>query len=597
MSIPLTKLTGRGAVLALAATMATPPQGRGDPPELRLLALSGQQAPGTEPGVTFFNSLEDDFGTAPRIDGQGRIVFAPFLSGPGLTLNEQAIYFEQGGTLELVMRNGDPAPGAGPGATFATSGFFSLAPTVMAGRIAFRGVAAVPGQPVPSGGIWTGEPQDLQLFALANTQAPGLPSGVNLGIAGFIFNSSGHTLLGSFLSGSGVTADNDESLWSDRGGSLQLLLREGDAAPGTGAVFGAASSIFAPGGLRAFNFNSQSRIALYGNLAGAAIDDFNDEGIWIENDRGLALLVREGDAAPGFDPGVHIASGNGIDCFSPPLMNGSGALMFAADMTGLPELEVPPLTSEGLWSTRSGELSVVAHYGQQPPGEPPGSFFAGFGQFSLNSAGQVAFIGVLPGPLVGGDFEDFGIWWEAPGTLTQLLRDGTQVAGLPDGVVFGTTALSNALAFVLLSVSPGGDLLFSSFLTGPGITAQNNFGLFLADPDRGIQALVRSGDLLDVSGDGSDQRPVVDILPGNLSEDADTVFKVLFSDGSIALFTTVPAQPPSNPADLNGDGVVAINDLLILLASWGLPAVPADLDGNGVVGINDLLILLANWTA
>ncbi len=52
--------------------------------------------------------------------------------------------------------------------------------------------------------------------------------------------------------------------------------------------------------------------------------------------------------------------------------------------------------------------------------------------------------------------------------------------------------------------------------------------------------------------------------------------------------------------DLDGDGVVGILDLLILLSNWGPcpdpPApCPADLDGDGNVGILDLLALLANW--
>ena len=54
---------------------------------------------------------------------------------------------------------------------------------------------------------------------------------------------------------------------------------------------------------------------------------------------------------------------------------------------------------------------------------------------------------------------------------------------------------------------------------------------------------------------------------------------------------------PGPLGDLNGDGIVGVGDLLILLASWG-PCkgdCPADLDGNGFVGIGDLLILLANW--
>ena len=54
--------------------------------------------------------------------------------------------------------------------------------------------------------------------------------------------------------------------------------------------------------------------------------------------------------------------------------------------------------------------------------------------------------------------------------------------------------------------------------------------------------------------------------------------------------------------DIDGDGIVGINDFLLLLAAWGPcdvpcpPACAADLDGDCVVGINDFLTLLANWT-
>jgi hypothetical protein len=49
-------------------------------------------------------------------------------------------------------------------------------------------------------------------------------------------------------------------------------------------------------------------------------------------------------------------------------------------------------------------------------------------------------------------------------------------------------------------------------------------------------------------------------------------------------------------ADLNGDGVVTVVDLLALLAAWGPNSChPADFDGDGTVGINDFLALLASW--
>jgi len=52
--------------------------------------------------------------------------------------------------------------------------------------------------------------------------------------------------------------------------------------------------------------------------------------------------------------------------------------------------------------------------------------------------------------------------------------------------------------------------------------------------------------------------------------------------------------------DIDGDGVVGINDFLLLLAAWGpcgdCNACPADLDGDCQVGIDDFLLLLGAWT-
>ncbi len=58
---------------------------------------------------------------------------------------------------------------------------------------------------------------------------------------------------------------------------------------------------------------------------------------------------------------------------------------------------------------------------------------------------------------------------------------------------------------------------------------------------------------------------------------------------------------PQVLGDINGDGVVDVTDLLILLGAWGYcPApndCPADLNSDGRVEVSDLLLLLANWTS
>lgn len=57
-----------------------------------------------------------------------------------------------------------------------------------------------------------------------------------------------------------------------------------------------------------------------------------------------------------------------------------------------------------------------------------------------------------------------------------------------------------------------------------------------------------------------------------------------------------------NPADVDCDGDVDINDFLALIAAWGPcpepcpPRCPADIDADCDVDINDFLLLIANWT-
>ena len=60
---------------------------------------------------------------------------------------------------------------------------------------------------------------------------------------------------------------------------------------------------------------------------------------------------------------------------------------------------------------------------------------------------------------------------------------------------------------------------------------------------------------------------------------------------------------PNNPiGDIDGDGIVGVNDMLLLLADWGPcedpcpPTCVADLTDDCIVGVNDFLLLLANWT-
>ena len=51
------------------------------------------------------------------------------------------------------------------------------------------------------------------------------------------------------------------------------------------------------------------------------------------------------------------------------------------------------------------------------------------------------------------------------------------------------------------------------------------------------------------------------------------------------------------PADShgNGDGIVGVDDLLIVIGNFGGPGPAGDIDESGHVTVNDLLIVIDTW--
>ncbi len=66
--------------------------------------------------------------------------------------------------------------------------------------------------------------------------------------------------------------------------------------------------------------------------------------------------------------------------------------------------------------------------------------------------------------------------------------------------------------------------------------------------------------------------------------------------GRLDIAAAVQLGPPAPQlGDLDNDGTVSVNDLLLLLGAWGGTHSSADLDGDGTVSVTDLLLLLGNW--
>ncbi len=99
---------------------------------------------------------------------------------------------------------------------------------------------------------------------------------------------------------------------------------------------------------------------------------------------------------------------------------------------------------------------------------------------------------------------------------------------------------------------------------------------------------------------------VLDVFPGGadsvrvrftaVDNPNDSVVEAAIDRLRVMSFDCESGPGPGDPADVDGDGIVGITDLLAILAAWGpCNACPADVDGDGTVGITDLLAVLAAW--
>ncbi len=176
------------------------------------------------------------------------------------------------------------------------------------------------------------------------------------------------------------------------------------------------------------------------------------------------------------------------------------------------------------------------------------------------------------------------------GQITNIMVpiDGTQQNPPVTTIAAGCGFMSidkqdNRLGFYIRYLTPPSGETASHIhgFAPPGMDAGVLFGLPASNPKVGFWDY----------GAGNEQGILDGLTYINIHSNA-------FPGGEIRGQIVIPpkkADCPECPWDCgDGDGQVAIVDLLALLAQWGGPG-PCDFDGNGAVDIVDLLALLANW--
>jgi hypothetical protein len=331
----------------------------------RTVAITGELAPGTMNGVFSDLGVFDDepgFETVfpPQIDAMGQVAFYARLSGPDIDIsNDQGVWAERNGSLMKIARTGDIAPGAGdPWATLAI------------GTLNDSGALTVPGATLAgSPGLWTEGSGELALVVQQGDSLPGSSNPV-----GFVFihpfDSAGRAILQPWLIG---TPDSSEGLWVENGGQFHLVALEGgpaQAIPETGVIYGPTLTF------EANNFsvwaNDIGQLAYGSSLSCPAITPENDSGLWLWNAGEHALIVREGDPAPGLGPDVfigHVGSEERPDTdparfVGGHFLNDAGQILFASRLQGN---GVNPQNDSAIWLYNEG-LTLLVREGDPAPG-------------------------------------------------------------------------------------------------------------------------------------------------------------------------------------------------------------------------------------
>jgi hypothetical protein len=267
----------------------------GMPNSLQLLARSGDQAPGINPGYVFAT-----FDADIRINSTGESVFLAAMHDPvnNPAVWKQGIWINRSGSTLPVAVTGEQAPGTTVGTKLDGFGFNAVINN--AGRVAFAGQLSGPGTtPVTNEAIWHEKTNGLELLARTGSAAPGTAAGTvfsHLMYHGLAFDASGNAIFRAELAGSGVNSMNNFGVWRVVNDSLTLVLREGDQAP---ELLPGISFSYAP--FPSLNINGQ--MAFISGLRGSSVNFSNDQGIWASDLGGqLRLIVREGElleVAPG----------------------------------------------------------------------------------------------------------------------------------------------------------------------------------------------------------------------------------------------------------------------------------------------------------
>ncbi|RLS51294.1 MAG: hypothetical protein DWH92_03715, partial [Planctomycetota bacterium] len=383
-----------------------------------------------------------------------------------MALTATASTFADGTWTNIASTDGNPAgltsiPGVPADAQWVPNQFNNpvIGPT---GIVTFRGQLA-------GTGLQTTAPNNTHIFvtgstggagltqiaragnALPSGLAPGLVCNTTTGINGLGSSqyqcANGATLITGNLNGTGVTTTTSPFwMWRDSTGTNNYIIyRGGDAYPaGTGVVMSVSA-----GSPQYVNNDGNALVsaALTGTgvVTAAGVTQNNSAVMWM-GPSGKTVVIRKGDAAPGFTDGtVFQPDAFGMAC------NGNnfvltGKLAAASGIT---------TSNDTVYLTNAwgNGLEIFARKGSPIPGYPTLNFQSlvtattapiTLAQHSLMNDGSIVFRSSLGGSGATVGLNDSATFSAKNGVFTMLLRKGDSVPGI-SGLVFSSTGANSVM--------------------------------------------------------------------------------------------------------------------------------------------------------
>lgn len=535
-------IANRAATIAVAAALSCPAISAAAQFSFEKIALTRDPAPGT--GVVFDRLF------APELNENGQVWFNSRLTGSGIDFdNQNTIHtgFSEN-DLALVLREQGGLPQFEPGAT---SDFFGLPRANSSGQMVTAGVIAGPGIDesnnrlvyLHQGGVTTPASR-------AGDAVLGLGDGVvfdggqnAFGFDWVNFNDAGQLAFSATFTGAGVDFDNDRGIMAGPLGAPAVVAREGDLAPGAGpdVRFG---SFFQSRLL----MDESGGVSFFSPLTGPNITSDNSQSLWSNTSGELGIVARRDGVAP--------AAGFGAvyrRIFEHDLSD-TGESLFTAELAGM---GIDDSNDSGIFRHRDGVTEVVARQGEPAPGLGPGVELGGlasgvfeFPSIAINGSGKALFRMQLQGIGVDDSNDAAAYMTDENGDLQLIFREGDQVPGLDDGIVFTDTELGGGV-----TLNERGDVLIRALLEGPGVEESNDFAMFFLDGEAGgeLQMVIRQGDVIDVNNSPlvEDLRTVASFESAtqanrnSFNDSRQIGMQVVFTDTSEGVFLTTLVPEPS----------------------------------------------------